>query len=142
MIRRRFVLAITQESRQRAAVRTPPSDAALRIDALEVTNEQHAKVNPRRNPRPTNVVGIKRFAPLLDKVIEVAGSKDRVEFVVENVLRHIRQRPGRHSKLPLLLLHPPSHAHRCTLPVELSYPRSKVRRQYNVRVKRGFSTGS
>ena len=51
-----FVEAQAQEAAQRQRIGGPPRDAALRIDALEVPDQQQPEVGARRQTRAAHVV--------------------------------------------------------------------------------------
>ena len=52
---------------QRQRVRQPPGNPALRPDALEISDQQRPKVNPRRQRRTPVLLRIELRAPLLHK---------------------------------------------------------------------------
>ena len=54
---------------QRAAVTATPGDAALRGDALEVADQDHAEVGARRNRGPALLIGVVRAAEQLQPQI-------------------------------------------------------------------------
>ena len=60
-----FVERNAQELRQRAAVAAPPGDAPLRVDPLEVADQQHAEVDARRDRFAADPGGVVRLAQRL-----------------------------------------------------------------------------
>ena len=88
---------------QRKAVGTAPRDAALRADALVIADQQHAKVNSRRNGWPAEMSVIVRLAHFLDRAIEVRLRQQPAEFPVEYVSYRFRRTRGRHPHFLLFL---------------------------------------
>ena len=102
--------AVPQKLPQRQAVSTPPGNAALRIQPLEVTHKDHAEVDPWRNPRPT-VVFVIRFAQRLDEFIKAAIAEQTIQSVVKHVTDRARQFRRGHPKLFLPLRPAMSQSH-------------------------------
>ena len=61
MLRHLLMQFVLEKLPQRQTVPTTPGDALLRIDSLDVTDEDHAEVDARRNARTTTLF-VKRFA--------------------------------------------------------------------------------
>ena len=66
----RLPLAEPQELAQRQAVGAAPFQAALAVDALEVADQQHAEVAPRRQRWPPSAGGVVGRAQPLDEAVE------------------------------------------------------------------------
>ena len=69
VLRRRFVEPQAEEAAQGEEIGRPPGDAALRIDAFEVPDQQEAEVRARCQTRPTNPVRVERDALALDELV-------------------------------------------------------------------------
>ena len=61
MVGRVFGQRDAEELPQRKAVAATPGDAPLRADAFEVADQQHAKIDARRNRRPAEMVVVIRL---------------------------------------------------------------------------------
>src|SRR5438270_6739891 len=116
---------------------TPPGDATLTLDPLEITDEHHAEVHPRRDalPAPNVVTLVILFAPRLDPSVESGLSQQQVEFLVERMPRRMSQLIRRNEQR-LLPRRPLAHRHRKSLPNMANRPR-----QSTMPVKGLFSTG-
>src|SRR5574340_52258 len=113
-----------QECPQGKTVAATPSDAALRADTLEVTHQQHAKVNARRNRRPTQVAMVVRPALPLDPSIKPRLGEKLVQLSIEHMPFRLRQAGGGHPHL-LLLASSLSQRHRpCLLRFTMAIPYS------------------
>ena len=75
-----------QETAQRQAVGAAPSDTPLTVQTLEVSDEEHAKVNPGRNAWTTALLVI-GGALLFDELVEACLGEDLIEFCVERMAR-------------------------------------------------------
>jgi hypothetical protein len=76
-------------------------------DPFEVTDEQHPKVDARRDARTARfrVMGLaQRFDPL----IEPGSSQQAIQLLIEHVPGRRWQLPGRHSEFRLPLFGAPS----------------------------------
>jgi hypothetical protein len=71
MIGRHVVDLVPHERTQRQRISAPPGNAALRIDALEVPDQQQPEIDPRRQRWPAQLLGVELGAQLLDKRIEL-----------------------------------------------------------------------
>src|SRR5436190_2340605 len=99
-----------EELCQRAAIAAPPGDAALGGDAFEVADEDHAKVNARRDRWPTELGGIVWLATLFDPLVELGLRQELIEFLVEGMPRRLRQlRRGNPKPLLFSFAFPQSH---------------------------------
>ena len=72
-------------ARNEPTISTPPSDAPLRLDALKVTNQQHAEVNSRSYPRPTFAAAVKGRALIFNPAIEACFGQQLIELLVEHM---------------------------------------------------------
>ena len=129
-----------EELPQRKAVGTPPSNAALRADALEVTHQQHAEVHAGRNRRPADVAVIVRPAQLLGHAVEARLGKDLVELPIKHMSLGLRQVRGRHPHLLLLVL-PLSQRHRRRPPAILDGDTIFLSKHFCNSCLQTFSTG-
>ena len=117
-----------QELPQAEAVGAPPGDAALAVDPLEVTHQQHAKVHARRNRWLAALLFllVVPLATSFDPAIEVGFGQQSVEPLIKRMTRRLRQAVGHDEQrlLPLLslthrhraILHAKSMAHADTIP--------------------------
>ena len=112
VVRHRLGRAEAQELAQRQAVRAAPLQAALAVDPLEVADQVHAEVAPRRQRRPAPPARVVGRAPRLGEAVEPGLDQHRLQAVVEGVPRRARQlRPAHHQiGLPLAL---PAQRHAC-----------------------------
>src|SRR5262249_33926441 len=71
-----------QEVAQRERVRSAPRNAALRIDALEVADQQQEEIDPRRQTWPTHRLGIEHGTLGFDEAVEpvLAAAGDSVAY--------------------------------------------------------------
>ena len=111
MIGRRFRQTQPYEGPHRQGIAKTPTNAPLRIDALETAKEQHAEIPARRNGAATFVVGVERGAEVLDKGVESALIQQPVQFFVKRVARTLRQLMAGHPKR-LLTFRSPTKAQR------------------------------
>src|SRR6266571_2317369 len=87
MVRRVLVQRNAHKAPQRQRVRQPPSNPALRSDALEIPDQQRPKVNPRRQRRAPVLLRIKLRAPALDKLVEALGLQQFIQTLIERMPR-------------------------------------------------------
>ena len=106
---------VAQEGPQGQAVRTTPRDAAFGVDALEIADQQHAEVDPRRNARPTDGVVVELRAEPLGEVVEPSLGEELVELAVERMPRSSRHVRARDPEFLLPLSLPFAHRHRIVL---------------------------
>ena len=59
-----------------------PTDAALGINALEVTQEQHPEIASRWDGRTSQLFGVKRGAEFFDKGVEARFAQKGVQLLV------------------------------------------------------------
>src|SRR5450759_3943864 len=111
VVRRVLIQRNAHKASQRQRVRQPPGYAALRPDALEIPDQQRAKVNPRRQRRPPIPGRIELRAPLLDKLVEALALQQLVQLLVKRMSRSCCQLRVRDPQ-PLLLLPLLARAHR------------------------------
>ena len=90
VIGRRFIQRQVQELANRERVRRAPSDAALRVDALEVAHQQQPEVHAGRQTGTAHRLGVKRPARPLDELVE----RLRVEHRVHASVKWVRGRRG------------------------------------------------
>src|SRR3989449_5041781 len=103
MIRRVLVQSDAHKTPQRQRIRQPPSNPALRPDALEIPDQQRPKVNPRRQRRAPILLRIKLRAPALDKLVETLGLQQFIQTLIERMPRSRCQLPMCDPQIFLLL---------------------------------------
>src|SRR5579883_3333887 len=111
VVRRRLGQGHAEEGPQRQAIAAPPGDGPLRVEALEVADEEHAEVGAGRDGLAADTVGVVWLAEGLDEVVEAGLGEEAVELVVEDVARGARQVGGRDPQVRLSLFRPPAHRH-------------------------------
>src|SRR5437879_11696667 len=72
-----------QEIAQRHPIRTPPGNASLAGDPLEIANHLHAEVTPRRQRRRAHLRRVISLARRLDKKIKTARDQHFPKPVVQ-----------------------------------------------------------
>ena len=112
MVGRLFAQRGAQKFSQAEAVGTPPGDAPLRAEALEVAHQQHPEIDARRNSRPAHGVVIVRLTKPFDQLVEVGFSQQFVELAIKDVPFRPRQIVHRDPERRLLLLVAASQRHR------------------------------
>ena len=65
-------------------------NAPLRTDAFEIADQEHPKIDARRNSRTTEVVMIKRLAEVFDGAVELRFCQDLVQLPIEDVSWRLR----------------------------------------------------
>ena len=102
VVRRRFVQRDVQELSDAQGISGSPRHRPLRVQALEIAEQQHPDVPARRQTRPADSVGVERRALLLDEGIEAGLIEHTIQSLVERVARAPRQvRAGHpHRRLP------------------------------------------
>jgi len=108
MIGRRIVHAQPQKTADGQRVGRTPRDAAFRVDALEVAEQQQPKVAAGRQARPSHPLRVEAPALRLDEPIEVVGVEQRIQSGVERMARRLRQVSGDDPQRRLLTV---SNAH-------------------------------
>src|ERR1700739_4162224 len=94
MVRHALALAKAQELAQRQAVGTAPFQPTLAVDALKVTDQQHAEVASRRQRWATTARRILLRTLPLHEPVEVGGDQHRLQLVVEDVSGRARHLTG------------------------------------------------
>ena len=114
-----------QEIPQRVGIRAAPHNAALAVDALEITDHVHAEIAARRKRGRAHARRVIGLADLLNETVEPRLGQQLLKLVVEGVPRRTRHlRPGRNK----IALNPglTSHRHRRN-PVRISmFERNQV----------------
>ena len=105
-----------RKSRKCQRVRRSPRDAALRVDAFEVPDQQQPKIDARRQTQSAHRLGIKAGALRLDKIVEVMLTQQLIQTSIKRMARRRRQILGRHPYrwLPIALSFAHRHAPQCT----------------------------
>src|SRR5271167_3407074 len=103
VVRRVLVQANAHKTPQRQRVRQPPSNAALRPDAFEISDQQRTKVDSRRQGGPSVLGRVELRAPTLDKLVKTLGFQQLIQLLVEGMSRRCCQL-GVRDPYPLLLL--------------------------------------
>jgi len=85
VLRRRLLEAQPQEPAQGQRVRRAPGDAAFRVEALEVADQQQAEVRARRQARAAHAVRIERGALGFHEVVEAVRVEHLVQPLVERM---------------------------------------------------------
>src|SRR6202162_3680081 len=78
---------------QRQRVRQSPGYPTLTVDALEISDQQTPKVDPRRQRRPPELRRIELRTPLFHELIELLSFQQFVELLIEGMSRsrsHLR----------------------------------------------------
>ena len=92
------------------ANRTPPGDAPLAGDPLEIADHVHAEVPTRRHRRRAHLRRVIRLACLLDKGIETTRDQHFLKPVVKHMARRARHLCPAHNQIALPIALPP-HRH-------------------------------
>ncbi len=100
MVGRRFQETDSEKPPQGQRIFAPPGDSTLRIDALQLPDHQHPKVNARRNGGTATGLVV-RLAQLFDEQIEPVVSEQAVELVVKDMPWTRRQSVSLQPELPL-----------------------------------------
>ena len=109
---RRLLEAQSQEPAERQRIGGPPRNAALRVDALEIADQQQAEVGTRRQAGPAHLRRIERRALRFHEVVEPVLVEDLIQALIERVATGLRQLIGRdpQRRCPRSIL-APSHGH-------------------------------
>ena len=94
VIRRRFIQREVQELANRERVCGAPRDAALRIDALEVADQQQPKIHAGRETRAPHRLGVKRAARPFNELVELLLVEHGVQASIKRVRGRRRQIGG------------------------------------------------
>ena len=92
---RRFIQRQVQELANRERICGAPRDASLRIDALEVADQQQSEIHAGREAGASHGAGVKRPARSFDERVELTLVEHRVHASIERVRRRRRQLGGR-----------------------------------------------
>src|ERR1700693_3631572 len=95
---------------QRQRVRQSPGYPTLTVDALEISDQQTPKVDPRRQRRPPELRRIELRTPLFHELIELLSFQQFVELLIEGMSRSLGNpypflllsllaRPHRHGRI-------------------------------------------
>ena len=87
---RHLVQAQAQEAAQRERIGRAPRNPSLRIDALEIPDEQQPEVGPWHHTRASHRRGIERRTLRFDEVVEAV----RVEEVIQTLVKRVTARGG------------------------------------------------
>jgi hypothetical protein len=82
---RRLVEIQAQEAAQRQRICRPPRDSALRVDPLEVADQQQAKIRAGRQTRSTDLVRVERRALRFDELVERVRVEHLIQALIERV---------------------------------------------------------
>jgi hypothetical protein len=116
MIGRRLVEAQAQEVAHGQRVRRPPGDPALRVEALEIADEQQAEVPAWSEAGPAHHRRVEGTTLVLDKPIKPGGAEDLIQSHVERVARrHRRLGRGNPQRRSLALPFAHRHGPQCTI---------------------------
>src|SRR3954453_16715112 len=99
-----------QKIAQRHRIRTPPDDTALAGDPLEVADQVHAKIAPRRQRRRPHLRRVIGLARGLDETVKTARDQHFLKPIVEHMARGSRHLPPGHDQIALAIALPP-HRH-------------------------------
>jgi hypothetical protein len=94
VIRRRFIQREVQKLANRERVPGAPGDAALRIDALEVADQQQPKVHAGRQARAPHGLGVKRAARPFNELVELLLVEQGVQASIKWMRGRRRQIGG------------------------------------------------
>ena len=86
---------------ERQAVGAAPLQATFAGDALEIPDQMHPEVSPRRQRRGAHRLGVEGLALALDEAIEPSGRQLRLETVVKDMPRRLGQLIPQHHHLAL-----------------------------------------
>jgi hypothetical protein len=90
-----------QEIPQRKGIRTPPSDATLAVDPLEIADHVHPEIPSRRQRRSPHARRVERLARRLDEGVEAGLGQHLLQPVVEGVSRRTRHLSPGHDQVAL-----------------------------------------
>ena len=90
VIGRGLVQRQPQETADRERIGRAPGNAAFRVEALEVADQQQPEVAPRRQARPPHDRGIEAATQVFDEPIEIVGIEDGTEPHVERMTGRLR----------------------------------------------------
>src|SRR5260370_28105467 len=85
VIRRVIIQCNAHKVPEAQRVLQSPGDTALRLDALEVPDHKRPEINPRRQARTPQLLGLKPCTQLLYKPVESLAVQDLVQTNIEQV---------------------------------------------------------
>jgi hypothetical protein len=88
---RRLLKSQAEEAAQRERISGPPRDAAFRVDALEVPDQQQPEIRAWRQARPSHARRVERRALGLHKCVERVRVEDVIQSLVKGVPSSGRQ---------------------------------------------------
>ena len=101
MVRYPIALLQVQDLPQRQVVGASPLDSALRVVTLQIADQVHPEVPPRRaRRRPHPRLAIRR-AQILGKTIKIGVERNPLKAIIEYVARRSRHLRPRHHQLTL-----------------------------------------
>jgi hypothetical protein len=115
-----------EELAERPAVGAPPRDRPVRLQALEVADEQHPEEDARRHARPPHRLGVVRSTQLLDQCVEAVLGQQPIQRGIERMAGGLRQVGGRDEGLHLPL---PASLPECHVPSWVCRSMSQARSQ-------------
>ena len=110
MIGRGFVELDGEKAPQRDRIGQAPSDAALAVDAFEVTNQQAAEVAARGHRRTTHARRVELLTALFGELVEAVLVEQLVEPAIKRMSRCLGQIRGGDPE-PFLPLPPVASSH-------------------------------
>lgn len=108
VVRGRLVQSDTQKIAQRQRVRRTAGDAALGVDALEITDQQQPKIDPRRQSRPAYRLRIKAASLGFGKIVEPVLAQQLIQATIKRLAcgrRQVRRRDP-HRRLSIAFAFP------------------------------------
>src|SRR5690606_8570627 len=103
---------VPDEAAQGERIGHAPRDPALRVQTLEVTNEQQPEVHPGRHARPAVPSAVEAPAEVFQAPVEAVLREQFVQPLVERVTRRLDDLRGGDPKIRLpLSLFASSHCH-------------------------------
>src|SRR5262245_64372813 len=89
MVRRGFIDAVAEELPQAQGVGRPPGDPAFAVQSFEETHQHEPEIDAGHQRRPTDTVGIKRFARLFTELVESGLLQLLFQLSVERMSRRL-----------------------------------------------------
>ena len=122
MVWRRVFQPQAEKIAQRQRICRTPGDAALRIDAFEVSDQQQPEIDVWRQAGTPHGLGIKAGALRFNKVVEAVLAQQLIQPPVEGVARGSRQLCGRdpHRRLSIAFAFAHRHVGHCSTPSGLA----------------------
>jgi hypothetical protein len=118
VVGRRFVQRDAEKITQGQRIRRAPRDAALRVNAFEVADQQQPEINARRQAGPAHRLGVTPGALALGELVEPMLAQQLIQAPVEWMTRSRRQirRRDPHRRLPIAFAFAHRHAAYCSTP--------------------------